>query len=83
MQAADVGFKLGDRGAADAEDLKEFIPEGLFFGALAFDARPFAGKLDRVVSDFIPTDRHGSEYAPIHYQRQCLWLGLKTGTLKE
>ena len=52
-------FKAGDDAAFDAEDLKEFVPEGLFFGALAFDARPFAGELDRVVADFVPRDRHG------------------------
>ena len=51
-------FKTGDDAAFDAEDLEEFVPEGLFFGALAFDAGPFAGKLDRVVADFVPTDRH-------------------------
>ena len=47
-------FKAGDDAAFDAEDLKEFVPEGLFFGALAFDASPFAGKLDRVLADLIP-----------------------------
>ena len=56
-------FKTGDDAAFDAEDLKEFVPEGLFLGALAFDAGPFAGELDRVVADFVPTDRHGATLA--------------------
>ena len=52
-------------------DLKEFVPEGLFLGALAFDASPFAGKRDRVVADFVPGNRHGgNERAPKICQRQ-------------
>jgi hypothetical protein len=39
--------------------LKELAPKRLLFGALAFGANPVAGKLDRVVADFVPTDRHG------------------------
>ncbi|MFZ0828473.1 MAG: hypothetical protein WAO02_13720 [Verrucomicrobiia bacterium] len=52
-------FKAGDDAPFDAEDLKEFVPEGLFLGALAGCALPFAGELDSVVTDFVPTDRHG------------------------
>jgi hypothetical protein len=44
-------LEAGDDAAFDAEDLEELIPEGLFFGALAFDARLIAGKHDRVVVD--------------------------------
>jgi len=53
-------FKAGHHAALDAKDLEELVPEGLLLGALAPDASPFAGELDRVVPDFVPTDRHGS-----------------------
>jgi hypothetical protein len=33
----------------------------LFLGALARRAAPFFGKLDGVVSDFVPGDWHGAE----------------------
>ena len=45
--------------AFDAKNLKELVPEGLFFGPLARYAGPIAGKLDRVVPYFVPTYRHG------------------------
>jgi hypothetical protein len=54
-------FKAGNRAARHAEDLKKFIPESLLLRAFAFCARPIAGKLDRVVTDFIPGNRHEAE----------------------
>src|ERR1017187_6349004 len=47
-------LKAGNDPAFDAEDLKEFVPESLFFGTLAFRALPFPGELDGVVTDFVP-----------------------------
>jgi hypothetical protein len=41
--------------------LEKFIPESLPFRAFAGRARPIAGKLDRVVADFIPRNRHGAD----------------------
>jgi hypothetical protein len=32
---------MGNGTAADAEDIEELVPESLFFGSFAFDARPF------------------------------------------
>ena len=52
-------FKAGHDAAFDAEHLEELVPEGLFFGLLARGPGPIAGKLDRVMADFVPTDRHG------------------------
>lgn len=52
-------FKAGHDAALDAENLDKLVPEDLFFGPLALYAGPIAGKLDRVVPDFVPTDRHG------------------------
>ena len=43
-----VGF------AGDAEDVKEFVPEGLFIGGLAFRAFPFVREFDGAVADFRP-----------------------------
>jgi len=34
-------LEAGDDAAADAEDIKEFVPEGLLFGLFALGARPF------------------------------------------
>ena len=50
---------VGHRPAGDAKDLEEFIPERLFLGALAGRAGPIAGKLDRIVADFVPRNWHG------------------------
>jgi hypothetical protein len=52
-------FKAGDDAAFEAENLKELVPKGLLFGALASCAGPIAGEVDGVVADFVPTDRHG------------------------
>jgi hypothetical protein len=54
-------FKAGNDAPFETEYLKEFIPEGLFFGALPFDASPFAGKLYRVMADFVPRNWHGTD----------------------
>jgi hypothetical protein len=80
------GFlEAGDNTAFDTEDLKELVPKGLFFGALTFDAGPFAGKLDRVVPDFVLGNWHfGDVYGIGHELRDYLaeritefdfWLG--------
>ena len=55
--------EAGNDTPLDAKDLEEFVPKGLFLRALAFDASPIAGKLDRVVADFVPGNRHGGDYA--------------------
>jgi len=52
-------LKAGHDAAFNAEYLEEFVPKRLFFRALALDASPFPRKLDRVVADFVPTNRHG------------------------
>lgn len=57
--AFDRFLEGGNQPAFDAEDLKEFVPESLFLGALAFRALPFAGELDGVVANFVPRNRHG------------------------
>jgi hypothetical protein len=53
-------FKARYDATLDAEDLKEFIPEGLLLRALALNADPFARKLDRVIANFVPCKGHSS-----------------------
>src|SRR6185437_8538661 len=51
-------FKARDNATADTEDVEEFVPEGLLFGAFAFDAGPFLRKGNRTMADFVPGKRH-------------------------
>jgi len=70
-QVDEVGFALevldrfietGDLAAADAEDVEEFIPEGLGFGALTRGVGPRPGEEDGLVLDFVPREGHAGEY---------------------
>jgi hypothetical protein len=49
------GFLEAGHGAArNTENIEKFVPEGLLFGLLALCARPFLGKGDGAVTNFIP-----------------------------
>lgn len=52
-------FKAGDGAPLDAEDVKKFIPESLFLGSFALDARPFLREGDSAMADFVPGQGHG------------------------
>lgn len=54
LEVADVDFERGQGGAAEAKDVKEFVPEGLFVGALRFGLSPGFGKAPRPFSYFRP-----------------------------
>ena len=55
----DGHFERSDGAAADAEDFEELVPEGLGFGVFLRCVRPFGGKADGVLADFVPTEGHG------------------------
>ncbi|MDB6066259.1 MAG: hypothetical protein JWR26_2467 [Pedosphaera sp.] len=52
------GFEGGDEAPVVAEDLEEFVPEGLFFAFLAGFAGPGFGEGDGPVAYFVPGERH-------------------------
>ena len=54
FEVADVFLERGERGAAQAEDEKEVIPESLLLRALRAVARVLAGEADGAVADFVP-----------------------------
>ena len=51
-------LKAGKGAAANAEHVEKLIPKSFGLGLLASFLRPFAGKVDRVVADFVPGKRH-------------------------
>ena len=63
-------LKRGDQAAADAKDVEKFIPKGFALGFLAGFARPFFGKANGVVADFVPRKRHKGTLPKIGVARQ-------------
>ena len=51
-------FETGDGAASNAEDLEELVPEAFGLGFFARLGGPFAGKLDGVVANLVPANRH-------------------------
>ena len=66
----DGNFKAGNELARDAKDIKEFIPERLFVGALAGGVLVVARELDGIVADFVPREWHGAKFAREMRRRQ-------------
>lgn len=64
-QSLDGLFEGGDGAAFDAEDVEEFVPEGLGFGAFFGGALPLVGKGDGALADFVP-GQTGHGWAPLY-----------------
>jgi hypothetical protein len=49
-------LKGRDHAAGDAEDVEEFVPEGLLVGLLAGGVLPGAREVESALTDFVPRD---------------------------
>jgi hypothetical protein len=54
-------LECSDRTTADAEDVEEFVPEGLALGGFAGFTLPVFAEGDGAVANFVPRERHAGE----------------------
>jgi hypothetical protein len=63
-------FKCGYAAAADTEDLKKFVVEGLRFASFVIGVLPLLGKASGAGADFAPTEVHS--FGSLGFENQSI-----------